>query len=539
MDHSVAGLLPLLAAQCASCDSATLALLLVQMAISSLPPPTKWAPAYSAPPRKESSARAACGGAAVDCSAVELSLSSMLQPLYDLLQATNAPPSAVVTIFAGLTRAYPAELVPELTAKLASAVPVQQLTSLRILQRASVANARTGAGATSSACLSRMIGREASVRFVRALLGCMASVQPLLLRSLACGLFGQIEPAIALAECSPWGCGAAVAPASGLAPLPVTPVQPALLEEALLRAVAGADPGAAVSALMDALRDATARAESADADGAGAGGAPTAPHTAAHPGQIGLVVQTAQSTQSGQEGAAEAEQPLTAATSRFAEQVRGAPPGACRLLTRCLSRHSPRPLPSTDQVLRVARKWASGLRTASEWRAVYRVGTAKFFGSARELASLRLLKALFGAGGVAQETSAPMLVYASLRRLKAISSRSRGAVGRGAESAEADEAGTYDRLRPLLLLNMLPEDCFLRGELGANALVEPVAPTGDMVCAADVAAHAVATDCATVGAAPAPVEAPSPSPSLHSMCAPPTCRVVECVLLSSLLRRRH
>ena len=106
-----------------------------------------------------------------------------------------------------------------------------------------------------------------------------------------------------------------------------------------------------------------------------------------------------------------------------------------------------------ERVLGVVRKWASTLRS-SEWPVVLQVACAKFFAASDDTRVMAVLKALVAAPGSTPHHS--VVRRAAQRRLELLAPRPAGAPQSSTAAAECGEGAELERLRPLLLLSVLP-----------------------------------------------------------------------------------
>ena len=323
---------------------------------------------------------AVCSGAALPLALLQALLPLMLrdghqaatlvQPLLDMLQSADAASATAVQLTAELALAYPAELLPDVLAKLDSPLPTQRANALAILSALAQRSA-----------LQPLAGRQATRDVALALLPRLGD-ESLFLRMRAARLFEQLEPAFILPRLVPHLLAQS-------APLR------AAAEEAALAALRGAGESTAAAVLVDALRDAP---HAADA------GAPVA-----SPGDIGQLRPTA--------GAGVA---VDAQELKRAERTE-------------------------ERLLRVVRRWAGELRP-EQWPGALHCVCTKFFSAAQDASSMKALKRLIAVEGAAVHVH--VVLEAALVRLRALPpAKPNGA-----------EIETFDRLRPLLLLSLLPED---------------------------------------------------------------------------------
>ena len=457
----------------------------------------------------------------------------LLQPLLDLLQATDDAPPRVQRLFAAFCLEHPSCLLPDVIAKLRAAVPSQRANAIGFLSSIADATgslaANAGGGGTQQR-FSSLIGTRASVEQLAATLvdGVLAAAgaagaagRPLHMEK-AAALLAQLDLCVSLpillrvpdspppAEGRSVEASAPAAAAGGGEEGGVGGLGVGVVEELMLLVLRAASPTDAVSVAIDALRDVNELPERQSSSPA-----PASP-SIAHPGQIGLQAQPAVAAGSNGGGGGVAGDPpaRTAATATIGE----------------------------ERLLRMLGSWSMSLPLPA-WPSVLRVACAKFFAAPTDMSSLHVLKRLLSAGsargavpaasstpsstpaapspspsslpafppaphcapaadlakeeGARVATMHEVVVGAAVQRLESIGGGypaaaieaatagldlggggggggdddrgdSRRSVGGSKPSVaptaspSAARGGTFDRLRPLLLLELLPEAGWLR-----------------------------------------------------------------------------
>ena len=197
-----------------------------------------------------------------------------------------------------------------------------------------------------------------------------------------------------------------------------------MVEGAMLAALHASAPATTVAAIIDVLRDAAVAADLPVSD-------------VSHPGHIGPRT-------SG--GSSANRPPLTPEAATHANS-QGSPPAERRV-----------DVPDSDEecLLRALDQWGAQLDEES-WPGVLRVACAKFLSEATDVWSLKVLKRLLPAVE-RSPTSQALVVHAAMERLRALGpSRVEDEPAPNAPSGEESAHSPLDRLRPLLLLEMLPE----------------------------------------------------------------------------------
>ena len=412
-----------------------------------------------------------------------------LQPFLDLLQATDVAGAAAVAAAATLAAAYPSQLLPDVIAKLGSPVVTQRANALAVLTR--VSEAGFASGAAAGANVSRLLGRSSTEALTRNLVERLPwpagkreragaagedlvpvtepvpATAPPSWRRLLCRLdlnvtLPQLMAAAAAAQAKPLP----LPPPTPPPPLTTTttmqlPTQLPAQHRATLPSSSSPAEEAAASlhaveqAMGDALiehsqRDAATAASAAiDAlrDGAASEGGPP-PSLSVDGDVVSAVVSPGQigpSTGARERGAA-----ATAATGGVS--------------------------PSGEVLLRAVERWAAEL-SADAWPRAFRVASAKFFAASQDVCSLQVLKRMLRRTASAPAWQA-LVVGAAVDRLRVLcptadedkdedaapsaeapADKMRDAVSAAtAPAVGAAQLSPYDRLRPLLLLQMLPED---------------------------------------------------------------------------------
>ena len=196
---------------------------------------------------------------------------------------------------------------------------------------------------------------------------------------------------------------------------------PSSVEEVMLSTLQAApDASTTVAALIDALRDLN-----------------SPPHDASAVAQTpGLIGQSA--------GAPTAEASNDDACSTLGDKVTG---------------KSSMEAESAQRLLRVTEAWACTCH-GDTWAQILRTACTKFFSASQDLCSLHVMKRLLTCDGGA--AFHPVVVQASVDRLRAVPS------AQLSEESGAAVRTPYGRLRPLLLLQMLPDSSWARLASGAD-----------------------------------------------------------------------
>jgi hypothetical protein len=467
---------------------------------------------------------AACTGAALPLALLRALLpsllrtsqdaSTLLQPLLDALQTTSRASAAASALAAELAISHPSIVLPDVIRLLSSRLASQRTNGLAILHAAS---ARIGLRQLTDR--SRLA--EALLQAVLPMLG-DAEMNS---RLQAAGLFAHLEPPRALSFLSPFllsrdarvrsaaeaallaalsgGAGATRALGGGGA--------------ALTAGASGQRAATAAAAILDVLRDWPAVGCGAAGGSYSAllsaqrGAMPSHP-TVLHPGQVGPpspVEGPAQATEGarrwneglggvaggglglevlreGEEADSDSGEDVGAGAGTGGAPSGDAASGSCAPTARLAARFESR-------VLRLLDQWCATLGPDG-WRSALRVVCVKFFAAAKERASLRVLRRM-----VAHPASAGhrhMLIPAALARMGHAGEVTVGGGGMGGTGAlsvsdardsyapasappdscstrggggtgdDTGDAAALARVRPLLMLSLLPEDAWSRDPSG-------------------------------------------------------------------------
>ena len=354
----------------------------------------------------------------------------VLQPLLDLIRDSDTASPAVVRLTAQLALMHPELVLPDVCAVLASPVLSQRENARAIL-----------ASVSELADLGRLLGRERSERLLDTLMLQLFADE----NQRVVSLVAALDLSIVLPRLT----GILAAPLSAR-PLATAPLE-ATIEEAMLVALShSADPAVAIGAVIDTLRDSSSTHAPGGVAAGGGEGRNDLPSRVSHPGQIGPSSSTSCAGNGQAESGEKAGVP-TAEDEKVSEAV----------------------------LLRTTRRWANQL-PPDAWASVLRMGCTKFFAAAQDTCSMHVLKALLGKaddtsggdgaggrGGVTDADCAARHSVVARAAINRIASTRSATEGTGKKSSPAVEGGEheaaaagepFDRLRPLLLLQLLPED---------------------------------------------------------------------------------
>ena len=373
-------------------------------------------------------------------------LAIWIGPLLDMLHATDVAAPLVVQRAAQLAGEYPEVVLPDVCAKLASRVPTQRANAIAILR---------AVGERQQ--LTRLLGRSHSEGLCESLIALLPEEPVALLpeepvailpEEPVASLLAMLDVHIAL----PCLAAAATTSCSGS--------RAVVLDAPVLAALTSTrEPASALGAIVDTLRDIAARRARTDGQRTmgSSGSLPSSPPR--HPGDIGPPSPTGEERRSFV--------PPAAAADGSADDA-----GAAMLL-------------------RAVHAWACSLSSGA-WEAVLRMACTKFFAAAQDTWSMRVLKALLAAGGDGGGDSGgdsggdgdgdgdgdggaarhAIVIGAAIHRLSSLQPSADDASvttdatatagvtnpdDMSAGSARRDAHEPFDKLRPLLLLQMLPE----------------------------------------------------------------------------------
>ena len=415
----------------------------------------------------------------------------LLQPVLNLLQATDVPSAPVVTALAALAHAYPDELLADLGEKLGSPVATQCAAALAVLVRM----------AEGGADLSRLLGRRAEAQVSRRVLrhalqhplppmeglpapwegatsepGQWPAVGEWLV------LLARLDPTVTLPQLleaarptaanvapstsRPTSTGAAKSTARSAASAPdgarlpaaAAPALETALEAALAAVLAGPrDAAETIGAVIDALKDGTTAARELCAE------TPLAPFPLlTSPAHLGPPVHAASvgtDHRAGTDQRTGTGHRTASATAASSSSGGGAADAAGTAGAAADAGEG------GVLLLRALEGWVTNL-DESTWPRAFRLACTKFFAAAQDVCSLQVLKRML-ATTRGHDAWQALVVRAAVLRLEVVC---KGSTCKGSTQTEADAAAAtavaganadlmlYDRLRPLLLLQMLPED---------------------------------------------------------------------------------
>ena len=371
------------------------------------------------------------------------SVISRLQPALDVLQATDVASDAALAAMAHLALRYHEQLIPDVCSKVQSPLEVQRANAMNVLLRL----AELGD-------LGRLLGRLSTEELVRSLVAGIVKAEASIECSggaagiTACGTADKMDdqmPSGAVA--APLSVGGTIVAAGSTLPFRLLQrVDPHIslpllaaaareneacserqgaanaaagatrraLETAIAAALSGPrDAAITIGAAIDAIRDASLPASEV-ATAASANGRDVACVTS--PGQIGPMARATRPTSAADGGTAS----LGDAAAKAAEA-------------------------GTEVLMRAIDTWSDSL-PADEWPRAFALAATKFFAASQDIGSLHVLKRMLAHTARAPGLQA-LAVQAAVARI--------GILG---AAATTGESMPYDRLRPLLLLQMLPED---------------------------------------------------------------------------------
>lgn len=474
---------------------------------------------------------AACTGAALPLAMLRALLpallrtgrdaSTVLQPLLDALQTTSRTSAAAAALVAELAISHPAVVLPDVLRLLSSRLASQRANGLAILH-----------AATERIGLRQLTERSRLAEgLMQAVLPMLGDAE-LSSRLLAAGIFAHLEPPRAMASLAPLllsrdarvRCAAEAAMLAALAGRGGGGAARTPDDGVTALAPDGHRAAAAAAAILDVLRDWPAVAAALHAAGGCHGAVHGLPRkndasarhpTVLHPGQVGPSSPVEGPAQASEDarlwgaglggvpcGMLGLEAPGEGEEADFDGGEAGADgaPGGDAAMSSGSALSGPLAARFEARVLRLLDQWCATL-DAHGWSSALRVVCIKFFAAADERASLRVLRRM-----VAHEAAAGlrhMLIPTALARMghEGGVAAADGGVGgaqdgalsthearmptaalgtvppdscgtRGGAGANTGDAAALARVRPLLMLNLLPEDAWSHacsGVVGGDA----------------------------------------------------------------------